>query len=518
MRQMKKKLIIAIIVTLLITAGIAFAINHFIVKAKNEEIAELQALVVDTQCVAFANELQADSVITQSDLKFVDIKMTSLSAGTYKKANDKENDLSTYHMILDDDGKLIESKVKEDKGLTRNSLVGRVVKANVSPNTLVMDSLLYKKGEEPTKDERLQEFNFLQIPSDLVENDYIDVRIQFSAGEDYSVLIGKKVEKYSGENTIFIKMNEEEIMAMGSAIIEAYMQDGVRLYAVKYTDPATQLFNEEIVDYVAKYDYAVEKLSKEITDLGLRKAIAEKFVKDELFVEATETFVIADETIVGTATIEIKSGDVIDEKGTIATENKEITVNIVKNITEDKEEELLVSKESWELVPQLMKAEALKNNPELADIALDDLENEILAEYAGIKEEYIEEIKLANMQNDSDVLSYYKVMRVESRDEIIRSYPVKDEVLAVVRNNPNLLETIKAEFDETALLNTRVDEYKKLQAEYDAAFDEYTKQEIKKQMEELVKGRVDNVEKKLQTEIQTQRAERISYLESLING
>lgn len=513
MRQMRKKIIIAILVTLLLTAGIAFAINHFIVKAKNEEIAKLQAEVVDTECIAFANDLEADSIITQSDLKTVKIKMTSLSAGTYKA-----NGNSIKHMILDENGKLIESKVKEDKGLTKESLVGRVVKSNVSMNTLVMDSLLYKKGEEPTKDERLQEFNFLQIPSDLVENDYIDIRIQFSAGEDYSVLIGKKVEKYVGENTIFIKMNEEEIMTMGSAIIEAYMQTGVRLYAVKYTDPATQLFNEEIVDYVAKYDYAVEKLSKEITDLGLRKAIAEKFVDDELFVEATETFVVGDETIVGTANITIKSGDVIDEKGTVATEDKEVTINIVKNITEDDEEELLVSKESWVLIPQLMKDEALKNNPELAEIALDDLENEILAEYAGIKEEYIEEIKLANMQNDSDILSYYKVMRVESRDEIIRSYPVRDEVLAVIRNNPNLVETIKAEFDTTALLNTRLDEYKQLEAEYNAAFDEYTKEEIKKKMEELVKGRVENVEKKLQTEIQTQRAERISYLESLING
>lgn len=532
MRQMRKKIIIAILVTLLLTAGVAFAINHFIVKAKNEEIAELQALVVDTKCLAFANDLKADSIITQSDLKVVDIKMTSLSAGTYMVTDEtinvqktdengacfEEEETIIKHMILKD-GTLEESQAKADYNLTELDLVGRVVKSNVSANTVVMDSLLYNKNDEPNKDERIQEFNFLQLPSDLIENDYIDVRIQFPTGEDYSVLIGKKVEKYAGENTIFIKMNEEEIMAMGSAIIEAYMQDGVRLYANKYTDPATQLFNEEIVDYVAKYDYAVEKLSKEITDLGLRKAIAEKFVEDELYVKSTTgEYVLGDETVVGTVNITVHSGDVIDTLGTIATADTEVTINIVKNITEDNEEELLVSKESWILIPQLMKDEALENNPELAEIPLDDLENKILAEYAGIKEDYIEEIKLANMQNNSNVLSYYKVMKVEVRDEIIRSYPVRDEVLAVVRNNPNILEVIKAEFDTTALLNTRVDEYKKLEAEYNATIDEYAKQEIKQKMDELLSERVGNVEENLKTEIETQRAERVSYLESLING
>ena len=506
MRQMKKKIIIAIIVTLILTAAIAFVVSSQVIKGKEEEIQELQAQVVDTTCLAFSKDLKADSIITQDDITEVKIKLTSLASGTYKVS-----DGNVKHMITDDEGSLIESTANADLNLTKEDFVGRVVKANVSKNTLILDSLLYSEGEEPTKDERIQEFNFIQIPSDVNVKDYIDIRIQFSAGEDYSVLIGKKVEKIAGENTIFIKMNEEEIMTMGSAVIEAYMQQGVRLYAIKYTDPATQLFDEKIVDYVAKYEYAVEKLINEKTDLELKKLFAQKLVTDGTYAELTTgEYIDGEEKIVGTANIMIQSGD------TILANGESVNNQISLLIAENEDEELYVASSSWELVPQSMKDELLENNPSIKDFELEELENEMLAKYAGIEEEYIEEIKLADANKDENILSYYKMMRVQTRDEIIRTYPVKEEVLKVIKNNPNLLEEVIAEFDTTALLNTKVDEYKELEAEYNAAMDEYTKQEIKQKMEELMSERTQNVEEKMKEQIEAQRAERISYLESLV--
>ena len=486
MRQMKKKIIIAIIVTLLLTAAVAFTVTHFIVKSKDEEIKTLQEQVVDTKCLAFANDLDAKSIITQSDLKEIDIKLTSISSGTYKVINGDTTNVMHYISFVDEDGTTKTSNIK----IKKEDLVGRVVKTNVSQNTLLMDSLLFAEDEDPTKDERLQEFNFIQIPSDLIANDYIDIRIQFPAGEDYSVLIGKKVEKTAGENTIFIKMNEEEIMAMGSAIIEAYMQDGVRLYANKYTDPSTQLLKETTADYVAKYEYAVEKVIADRTELNLRKEIAKLLSED--------------------GTIIVAAGDVIDSNGTVATEDTTITITteIIDDVT-------YITKDMLDIIPGSLKNEAMKN---VAEVTIDDLKAEDLVEYAGIKKDYIEEIMLANKNHDEDILNYYRVMKVITRDEIIRSYPVKKEVLAVIKTNPNLLETIKNEFDTRALLNTRIDKYEELEAQYNAAYDDYTKQEIKKQMDDLVNNRTGNVQKNLQAEIAAQKAERVSYLESLING
>lgn len=511
MRQMKKKIIIAILVTLLLTAAVAFAIGSIMLKGKDETISDLRSQIVDTKCIAFASDLEADSIITQNDLVEIKMKLANLASGTYKVEGGY-----IKHMITNEDGELIESDVIIDQDLTKEDLVGRVVKSNVSANTLVMDSLLYPIGEEPTKDERIQEFNFLQLPSDLVENDYVDIRIQFPTGEDYSVLVGKKVEKIAGENTIFIKMNEEEIMAMGSAIIEAYMQDGVRLYANKYTDPATQLFDEAIVDYVAKYEYAVEKLMAEKIELELRKLVAQKFVRDELYTEIDAELLGLDNKIVGMVRYTAVSGEVIvenDEEVVLETD-RELEIFIEEN----DEKELLVTAETWNLVTKSIKSDIERRNPEITRIRLEDLEDEVLALYAGIEEEYINEMRLADIEEKENVLDYYRIMRVTTRSQIVRTYPVRDEVLAVIKNNPNLLETIKAEFDTRALLNTRVDEYKKLEAEYNAAYDEYTKEQIKQKMEALVDERTGNIEKNLQTEIAAQKAERVSYLESLING
>lgn len=511
MRQMKKKMIIAIIITLLLTAGIAFAINHFIVKGKDEEIAKLQSQVADTWCLGFAKDLKADSIITQDDLIAVEVKATNLASGSYQLLS--QDDINVTHKVFftDAEGQLQDASEE----MLKANLIGRVVKANVSQNTLILDSLLYPEGEEPTKDERIQEFNFIKIPSDVVENDYVDIRIRFPNGEDYSVLIGKKIEKIAGENTIFIKMNEEEIMAMGSAIIEAYMQSGVLLYANKYTDPATQLFNEAIVDYVAKYDYAVERLIEEKSELELRRRIAEIIMVD------AEGNSLMDEA--GNITYTINSGDVLDLEGTLATELKTLIVPTTKETIEEENqygdvvevEVVYIAKEMLEQIPELVKTKAEAN---MNEITVEDFTNPDIVNYAGIKEEYVEEIRLAQENNDTTVLNYYKIMRVVTRDSIIRSYPVKREVLAVIKNNPNLLEAVIAEFDSTALLNTRIDEYYKLEAEYEAEIDPYAKQEIKQKMDELVSSRIESVEESLKTEIEDQRAERVSYLESLING
>lgn len=531
MRQMKKKIIIAILVTLLLTAGIAFLISNNVIKGKEEEIAELKTQVADTKCLAFSKELKADSIITPEDIIEVAVKTTSLSSGYYKLnkslTGDEKQEIEHYLIYVDENGNSQDASEK----ITVGDLYGRVIKSNVAENTLIMDSILYPKGEEPTKDERMFEFNFLKIPSDLVENEYIDIRIRFPQGEDYSVLIGKKVEKIAGNNTIFIKLNEEEIMTMGSAIIEAYMQQGVSLYANKYTDAATQLFNEKVVDYVAKYEYAVERLIKEKTDLELRRAIAEI-----IMVDADGNSIMNED---GTIPYRPDSGDVLELEGAMAEEYElSGTINISTTremVKEENEEGEMEEVEVFYILPEMLEyiSERLIEEIEasMPIYTVEDFENEAIVEYAGIKVDHVEAIRLAEADNNTKVLNYYRMITEMIPDEIIRTYPVRKEVLAVIKNNPNLLDTIIAEFDTTALLNTRVDEYYELEKEYEElkaeyeVSDEYTKmtieqemETVEKEMKSILNQRVGNVESKLKTEIEAQKAERVTYLESLING
>lgn len=526
MRQMKKKIIIAIIVTLLLTAAVAVAINYLIVKEKDTAITELEKQVADIRAMAFAVDLEADTTITQSVLKQIDYKQSSLANGAYfyekqkdEKGNYMKNSAGEYIWVLKQFVSGIDESgipYTDSMYVSETDVIERVVKTNVSANTPVFETMLYPKAEEPVLDERIQEFNFIQIPSDLNENDYVDIRIHFSTGEDYSVLIGKKIERIAGDSTIFIKLNEEEIMAMGSAIIEAYMQKGVKLYANKYTAPITQLYDEKIVDYVAKYDYAVEKLMAEKVDMTLRKEAVEVFEKEGLFTKVDSATSGLDSSVVGTIRYTALKGETLienDEEVTLE-DNREVTLNVIKN----NEKQLMLAEGSWNLITKEYKERLLAQSSEVAEFKIEDLENEILALYAGIKEEYIKEIKLASLEENETVLTYYRAMNVLTPTRITRSYPVRKEVLAVIKNNPNLLEIIKAEFNTTSLLNTRIDEYEKLEAEYDATFDEYKKEQIKQKMDDLVNSRIENVEKSIEAEIAAQKAERVSYLESLING
>lgn len=500
MRQMKKKIIIAIIVTLLLTAAVASAVWFMVVKDQGETIDQLRAQVADIRCLAFATDLPADAVITQSDITEVDIKRSSMASGSYQVLSSSSTDV--LHYLVSGDS----LASGDNLTVTKESLIGRVVKANVSKNTVILDSLLYPVGEEPTIDERLQEFNFLRIPSDVVENDYVDVRIRFPNGEDYSVLVGKKVEKIAGENTIFIKMDEEEIMAMGSAIIEAYMQDGVDLYANKYVDPATQLFDESIQDYVAKYEYAVDKLTKEIESLRLRRAIVDVILADTEHASMDETTGEITYNYGSTITPD-QLGNPVVQGGTtlvLSTENQDVDGKLVYAVTE----------EMMDQIPEEIKTQA---QTKVGKVTLADLAHDTLARYAGIKEDYIDEIQIAKEEGTTAVLNYYRVMRVLEPTEIERTYPVREEVLAVIRANPNLLDEIKNNFDTVALTNTRIDEYHKLEAQLAETTDPYEREEIEQAMEELVDKRVENVEKAIQDEVTAQREERVSYLESLIN-
>lgn len=110
-------------------------------------------------------------------------------------------------------------------------------KTDMPKNTLVSTSLLYK-DTDVSNDLREAEYAFIQLPSDLKKNEYIDVRIQFPNGDDY-VLLGKKQAKNILGVTTWLDIDEGEILTMSSAIVDAYLE-GARIYALKYVDEHMQ--------------------------------------------------------------------------------------------------------------------------------------------------------------------------------------------------------------------------------------------------------------------------------------
>ena len=120
-----------------------------------------------------------------------------------------------------------------------------VAKIDLTKGSILTSAVVADSGNPITADLRLQEYNMLKLNSQIASNDFIDIRLRMPNGQDYIVVSKKKVEipQISGidsENTIWVKLTEDETLSMSNAIVEAYKLDGSVLYTAKYVEPGTQ--------------------------------------------------------------------------------------------------------------------------------------------------------------------------------------------------------------------------------------------------------------------------------------
>lgn len=87
----------------------------------------------------------------------------------------------------------------------------------------------------------------VKLNDNLLENDYVDIRLRLPNGEDYIVLSKKSVHTISslekqqqGVESCYLWMTEEEIVTFSAAIIDAFFYEGSVLYTTKYLAPELQ--------------------------------------------------------------------------------------------------------------------------------------------------------------------------------------------------------------------------------------------------------------------------------------
>ncbi|MDP4095277.1 SAF domain-containing protein [Paenibacillus sp. P96] len=131
--------------------------------------------------------------------------------------------------------------------LNKEDVVGKYTKIALPKNTAITKSMLFENGVTPD-DLRNQEFKLIQLPATLGPDQFVDVRIKFPTGEDYIVLSKKKVKDLSN-NLISYEMDEQEILMMSSAVVDAYINEAT-IYALSYVDPYMQ--DKAIVTYPPK--------------------------------------------------------------------------------------------------------------------------------------------------------------------------------------------------------------------------------------------------------------------------
>ena len=220
-RRARNSFLLGMLITTLIL-GIIIALLVFMMMNLKNEQAELQAATV----YILNKDVQSGGTVTVNDLTPVKVSKSVAPTNAASTATITEAETKTSSNNDESQGKNV------------------VAKINISRGTIVTTDML---GLEDTQgsDVRKQEYNTIVLPMDLITGDYVDIRLLLPSGQDFIVVSKKKVEipivaGIDSTDTISMDLSEDEILAMSNAIVEAYMVNGSKLYAAKYTDAGNQ--------------------------------------------------------------------------------------------------------------------------------------------------------------------------------------------------------------------------------------------------------------------------------------
>ncbi|MCQ2495469.1 MAG: hypothetical protein MJ131_02640 [Lachnospiraceae bacterium] len=159
------------------------------------------------------------------------------------------------------------------------------------PAATVLDKLVVT-GITADREVREVEYNCIDVTSNINAGDYIDVRIVYPNATDY-VVMSKKMVKALTDTKLVVDLwvTEEELLLMDSAIVDASLYEGTRLYAVAYVLPTIQeaaLVNytpsEQIIELLKTDPNVVRRAAEKLSEELRRKRMKEL----ELFIGKDE--------------------------------------------------------------------------------------------------------------------------------------------------------------------------------------------------------------------------------------
>lgn len=246
-RKANNYLLIGVLVTLLITGSIIailfMQLNKLQTQIKKEEANTKKVYVL-------AKDIKSGETIGTADLKQIAVT-----------------------------GNAVPSDALLASDITENT----IAKIDLKTGTMLTQNMVSESDEKTTNDMRTQEYNMIELPSQIQNDEYIDIRLRMPNGTDYIVVSKKKVtiptiEGVESLNTIRINLSEEEILLMSNAIVEAYWATGSKLYATTYVEPGLQ---EQITPTYLPSDKVIELMNNDPN--------IETVAKNELFTRYNST-------------------------------------------------------------------------------------------------------------------------------------------------------------------------------------------------------------------------------------
>lgn len=159
--------------------------------------------------------------------------------------------------------------------------IGSIAIVDMEPSTPIMKNMVTTMLI--AHDTREVEVNVVDLMIDQKINDYIDIRIMYPNGEDYLVLPKKQVKNLVLDSaTFYTYLNEEEILRLASATVDAYMMTGTKIYATRYVESNIQkeatpdyLVSAQVIDLIVS-DPNIVSLAQETMNLAARMSLEQR--------------------------------------------------------------------------------------------------------------------------------------------------------------------------------------------------------------------------------------------------
>lgn len=160
------------------------------------------------------------------------------------------NTVKQYQVLSASDYEMIEipAAIASDALASKDlEISGLSINGNYEVGTILHDYMLYAAAEMPA-DLRVYEIANLITPTYLKTGNDVDIRISFPSGLDYIVLPKKRLMdlmvtgegEHAREMCIFY-LNQDEILRLSSAMVDAYLHKGTYLYTTQYVSSENQI-------------------------------------------------------------------------------------------------------------------------------------------------------------------------------------------------------------------------------------------------------------------------------------
>ena len=195
-------------------------------------------LVVIGGAAATATFVMVDSVNQKHEIELA--KVNEALESNMRTAYIAIQDISPGEIITED--KVVVRSVyagQPQECFMTQADIGKTALIPIQAETFVLSAALSEQEVDPEL--REVEYDVININTNVVDKDTVDVRVMYPNGENYIVLSKKIIRNYTPEfPNCFFWMDAEEILRMSAAIVDAALYPGTVLYTTKYVEPAIQ--------------------------------------------------------------------------------------------------------------------------------------------------------------------------------------------------------------------------------------------------------------------------------------